>query len=332
MSTTHLQTTQPTHERERTHVFFVGLLSLLMVVVVVGFALWVNTDNFTREMFFNLRLPRVLAAFGVGALLALAGILLQALLRNPLAEPYMLGAASGASFFVLLGMLFGASWWVLQGLAFIGAVLVLLLMLFMLTRFRRADGDVTILLLLGVLLAAVLNAAVSAVLLVLPNQVLRGALFWMMGDLAGAGRYYLGIGGALLCLMLALPLARPMAAMMRGSVLAHSAGVNVARLRWQLLLLAGLASSIAVAEAGAIGFIGLVVPHTVKLFTARLSRLDLRAVMLLCALWGGILLVLADVLARTVLLPIELPVGIFTTLIGAPFFAWQLVRRMKGGA
>ena len=122
------------------------------------------------------------------------------------------------------------------------------------------------------------------------------------------------------------------AAMMRGSVLAHSVGVDVARLRVQLLLLAGLAASIAVAEAGAIGFVGLVVPHTVKLCTARLQQFDLRSTILLCMLWGGILLVAADVLARTVFLPIELPVGIFTTLIGAPFFAWQLVRRMKGGA
>ena len=320
-----------THEHMDAHVFFVWLFSIIVAMGILSVALLINGSDLSGEVFMQLRLPRVLAAFGVGGLLALAGVLLQVLLRNPLAEPYMLGAASGASFFVLLGMLMGASWWILQGLAFIGAVLVLLLMLLILTRFRRADGDVTILLLLGVLLAAVLNAAVSAILLLLPNHVLRGALFWMVGDLSGAGQYYLSIVGVFFCLLIAFPLARPMAAMMRGSLLAHSVGVDVARLRWQLLLLAGLATSIAVAEAGAIGFVGLVVPHTVKLCTARLRHFGLRNVMILCVLWGGILLVAADVLARTVFLPIELPVGIFTTLVGAPFFAWQLVRRMKGG-
>lgn len=321
-----------THEYGQTHVFFVWLVSVLAVLCALVLSLSINSSHLDAQVFMHLRLPRVLAAFGVGGLLALSGLLLQALLRNPLAEPYMLGVASGASFLVLLGMLLGASWWLLQGLAFVGAVLVLLLMLFVLSRYRRADGDVTVLLLLGVLIAALLNAAVTAITLVLPNHVLRGALFWIMGDLAGAGAYYLGIVGMVVCSLVALPLAQPMAAMMRGAVLAHSVGVNVARLRWQLLLLAGLCAAIAVAEAGPIGFIGLVVPHTVKLLTAHWVRLGQRSIMILSVLWGGVLLTVADVFARTVFLPIELPVGIFTTLIGAPFFAWQLLRRMKGGA
>ncbi|MGL4767156.1 MAG: FecCD family ABC transporter permease [Formosimonas sp.] len=308
------------------------LVSILAASAVLAWALLHHSHDLSGAMFVQLRLPRVLAAFGVGGLLALAGLLLQALLRNPLAEPYMLGAASGASFLVLLGMLAGASWWVLQGLAFVGATVVLLLMLWILLRYRRADGDVTVLLLLGVLLAALLNAAVSAILLVLPNAALRGALFWMMGDLAGAGQHYLGIIGLLACGTLAVPLAQPMAAMMRGSILAHSVGVDVARLRVRLLLVAGLAASVAVMEAGAIGFVGLIVPHMAHMLAARVPQLGERGKMLLAMLWGGTLLVAADGLARVVFWPLELPVGIFTTLIGAPFFAWQLLRRMKGGA
>lgn len=320
------------HGYHNNHVFIVWIFSILVAFMVIALAFFINSDDLTNDVLIQLRLPRVLSAFGVGGLLALSGVLLQALLRNPLAEPYMLGAASGASFFVLLGMLFGASWWILQSFAFIGAVLVLLMMLFLLTKFRRADGDVTILLLFGVLLGSILMAAVSLILFVLPDKVLRGALFWMMGDLAGSGQYYLGIMGSLVCWLLSLALAGPMSVLMRGAVLAHSVGVNVARLRLQLLLLSGLATAIAVAEAGAIGFIGLIVPHTVKLCMSRMPYVDGKVLLGLCVLWGGILLVLADFIARTVFYPIELPVGIVTTLIGAPFFAWLLLQRVKGGA
>ena len=182
-------------------------VSVLLALVVVCLALSIGGAYRSSEIFWQLRLPRVLAAFGVGGLLALAGLLLQALLRNPLAEPYMLGAASGASFALLIGTVMGWAWWALQGLAFVGAVAVLTLMWWLLRRFTRLEGDISIVLLLGILLSALLNAGVNVLLLLMPERALRGALFWMMGDLAGAGQYYLAWCGVWLCLILALPLA-----------------------------------------------------------------------------------------------------------------------------
>ena len=304
--------------------------SIVVAILVVLLAMFWGDAYAIPEIFYRLRVPRVLAAFGVGGLLALAGLLLQALLRNPLAEPYMLGAASGASFCLLLGTVLGLAWWALQGLAFIGAVLVLCLMWLILRRFNRLEGDISIVLLLGVLCSAVLNAAVSVILLLLPDRALRGSLFWLMGDLSAAGQYYVAWWGVWLCLLLALPQSQSMMALMRGAVMAHAVGISVQKVRVQLLLLAGLATALAVFEAGAVGFIGLVVPHFVKLFAAKRS-ITMRTVMLLCVLWGGILLVLADWLARSVIAPMQLPVGVLTITLGAPFLAWQLIARLRSG-
>lgn len=314
-----------------------GYASQFWLAVSVAVALWVVLWAMTSggayaspDIFYRLRLPRVLAAFGVGGLLALAGVMLQALLRNPLAEPYMLGAASGASFALLVGTVLGLAWWALQGLAFAGAVAVLCLMWLILRRFSRLEGDISIVLLLGVLCSATLNAGVSVLLLMLPDRALRGSLFWLMGDLAGSGQYFVAWWGVWLCLLLALPLAGRVAVLMRGGLMAHAVGVQVQTLRVQLLLLAGLATALAVFEAGAVGFIGLVVPHFVKLLAAR-RGIGMRAILVLCVLWGGVLLVLADALARTIIAPMQLPVGVLTIALGAPFLAWQLVTRLKSG-
>ena len=309
--------------------FWLGLSVVLAVAVVCGALFWGDALA-SPDVFYRLRLPRVLAAFGVGGLLALAGVMLQALLRNPLAEPYMLGAASGASFCLLVGTVLGLTWWALQGLAFAGAVAVLCLMWLILRRFSRLEGDISIVLLLGVLCSAALNAGVSVLLLLLPERALRGSLFWLMGDLAGSGQYYVAWWGMWFCLLLALPLAGHMMVLMRGAMMAHTVGVQVQTLRVQLLLLAGLATALAVFEAGAVGFIGLVVPHFVKLLAAR-RGIGMRAILVLCVLWGGVLLVLADALARTIIAPMQLPVGVLTIALGAPFLAWQLVTRLKSG-
>lgn len=306
------------------------VISVVVALFILFFAMTSGGAYASPEVFYRLRVPRVLAAFGVGGLLALAGVMLQALLRNPLAEPYMLGAASGASFALLVGTVLGWAWWALQGLAFLGAVVVLCLMWLILRRFSRLEGDISVVLLLGVLCSAVLSAGVSVLLLMLPERALRGSLFWLMGDLAGAGQNYVAWLGVWVCLLLALPLAERMMTLMRGALMAHAVGVQVSRIRVQLLLLAGLATALAVFEAGAVGFIGLVVPHFVKLLAAK-RGLGMRVVMVLCVLWGGILLVLADALARTIIAPMQLPVGVLTIALGAPFLAWQLVVRLKSG-
>ena len=316
----------------RSHGRMVVLMSIAASIAVIGLGVVSGTADLSSDVFWQLRLPRVLTAFGVGGLLAMSGLMLQELLRNPLAEPYMLGAASGASFCVLLGMLFGGSWLLLQGLALFGALFALGLMLIVMRRYSRLEGDVTILLLLGIVLASLLTAAVSGILLILPDRNVRSALFWMMGDLAGAGSHYVAWCGVWLVLLFALTLARPMAALMRGAVMAHSIGVNVGRLRLQLLLLAGVATALAVMEAGAIGFVGLIITHVVKSLGGRYFGSNMRMVLPLCALWGGILLVLADIMARTLFAPTQLPVGLFTVLMGAPFLAWRLIARASEGA
>jgi iron complex transport system permease protein len=229
---------------------------------------------------------------------------------------------------LLIGTVMGFAWWVLQGLAFVGAVAVLSLMWWLLRRFSRLEGDISIVLLLGIVLSALLNAGVNVVLLLMPERALRGALFWMMGDLAGAGQHYFAWWGVWLCLLLALPLASKMSALMRGALMAHAVGISVQTVRVQLLLLAGLATAIAVSEAGAVGFVGLVVPHFVKLFSGQ-RAITMRGVMLLCVLWGGVLLVLADGLARMLIAPMQLPVGVLTIALGAPFLAWQLLARLR---
>lgn len=307
------------------------LASVAVALLVILLGCMSGSADLSSDIFWQLRLPRVLAAFGVGGLLALAGLMLQVLLRNPLAEPYMLGAASGASFCVLLGMMFGGSWLLLQGLALLGALCALGLMLVVMRRYSRLEGDVTVLLLLGIVLASLLNACVSGILLVMPDKNVRSALFWMMGDLAGAGSHYVAWVAVWCVLALAMLLAKPMAALMRGAILAHSAGVDVSRLRLQLLLLSGLATAVAVMEAGAIGFVGLIIPHVVKSIGGRYFGADLKFILPLCVLWGGILLVLADVLARTLFAPTQLPVGLFTVMMGAPFLAWRLIVRAREG-
>lgn len=325
-------TTQAMPWNESAHPFDMSaawwVVSLLVAFVMIVFAcVWDGGLQHT-DILIRLRVPRVLAAFGVGGLLALSGVLLQALLRNPLADPYLLGVASGASASLLIGTVLGMSWWVLQLWAFAGAIGVLMGMSWVMHRYSRMEGDLSVVLLLGVLLSSMLNALVSALLLILPERALRGALFWMMGDLAGSGQHYIAWMGVWLCLLLALPLARPMHALMRGTVLAHAVGVSVRRLRIQLLLIAGLATALAVAEAGAIGFVGLVVPHVVKRVCAQRTG-DMRMVLVLSVLWGGTLLVLADTMARAAFSPLQLPVGIFTVGLGAPFLAWQLMARMR---
>jgi iron complex transport system permease protein len=150
--------------------------------------------------------------------------------------------------------------------------------------------------------------------------------------LSGSGQFYVAWFGLWVCLMATMLLAKPMAALMRGAVMAHSIGVNVSRVRVQLLLLSGLSTALAVMEAGAIGFVGLIVPHVVKAVGARHFATNMRVVLPLCALWGGTLLVVADWLARTLFSPLQLPVGLFTVALGVPLLAWRLIKRMQGGA
>ena len=276
--------------------------------------------NGGNEVVRSLRLPRALSGFACGGLLALSGALLQVLLRNPLADPYVLGVSGGASVGALLAMLFGFAAAGINGLAFAGALTAMLVVF----GLSRGDGSwtQTRLLLTGVIVAAGCGAVVALLLSIAPDQQLRGMLFWLMGDLSQTGQPELMLAALALLVLLSLPFARELNQLARGADVALTLGVPVARLRFGVYLVASLATAVAVTQAGSIGFVGLIVPHLVRLAVGNDQRLLLPA----SVLAGGTLLVLADTLARSVIAPQQLPVGVLTALIGVPAFLLLLAR------
>jgi iron complex transport system permease protein len=282
-----------------------------------------HEHGLSYELVMQLRLPRTVNAFTTGAMLALAGTLMQVLLRNPLADPYVLGISGGAAVAALGAMLLGIGGAWLNGAAFVGAMLSMLLV-FGLARGAGAWSS-TRLLLTGVIVAAGWGAAISFLLTVSPDAKLRGMLFWMMGDLDNAQGYGPGVVGLAAGLLLSLPLARSLNVMARGELTARSLGVPVAGLRIHLYMVASLLTAIAVMTAGSIGFIGLVAPHMLRLVVGNDHRILLPG----AALFGGSLLMLADTLARTALAPQQLPVGIVTALLGVPLFLYLLARAQR---
>lgn len=282
-----------------------------------------------------LRLPRALSAFATGGLLALAGALMQVLLRNPLADPYVLGISGGAAAGALLVLATGlgasaavAALAVPMG-AFAGALLTIVAVFLIAHRdLARVAAAGTLdtaprLLLTGVMLAAGWSALVTLLLALAPEAQLRGMLFWLAGDLSGAGSPAVPLTALALLLALSWPLARDLNVLLRGPLAAAALGVRVVVLRRTLYALASAAAAVAVTTAGSIGFIGLVVPHALRLVLGNDQRVLLPA----CALGGGALLVLADTLARTAVAPLQLPVGVITALLGVPTFLVLLLRR-----
>jgi len=277
----------------------------------------------TGDIVLQLRLPRALAGFACGGLLALAGALMQVLLRNPLADPYVLGISGGAGVGAMFGMLLGLSVFGIDSLAFAGAFAAMLLV------FGLAHGDgswtQTRLLLTGVIVAAGCGALVALMLTIADEHKLRGMLFWLMGDLGQSGQWWPALLTLAVALLCAMPFARELNLLARGLLQAQALGVSVGRLRYAIYLLASLATAASVTTAGSIGFVGLIVPHLVRLATGNDQRVLLPATVLA----GGSLLVLADTLARTLIAPQQLPVGVLTALIGVPVFLFLLSRQPR---
>ncbi|MEO8296520.1 MAG: iron ABC transporter permease [Burkholderiales bacterium] len=281
------------------------------------------------EILQRLRLPRVLSAVAVGALLSVAGALMQVLLRNPLADPYVLGLSSSAAAGALGMMALGASVWLVNLGAFGGALLAVVLVF---TLARRELGRLDVLsvsdesprlLLTGVMVSSLAMAVVSMILTLTPTDRLRGMLFWMLGDLSGAdgaGWPWAALGIILLALA---PLGRELNLLLRGPGPAQMLGVAVGRVRLVVYLVASLTAAVAVTTAGSIGFVGLVVPHALRLLIGNDQRVLLPA----CALAGAAFLLAADTAARTFWAPQQLPVGVLTAMVGAPSFIALLARR-----
>ena len=277
-------------------------------------------DALHRILLLDLRLPRALSAFAVGGLLAVAGALMQILLRNPLADPYVLGLSGGASVGALTAMLAGLGVVMIGGAAFAGA-LASTLIVFGIAHGAGSWSPVR-LLLTGVVVAAGWGALVSFMLAVSPSSELPGMLFWLMGDMAHARNPAVPLTILLVVVLAAVPFGRTLNILARGPQQAAALGVAVRRIEWLLHLAAALLAATAVTVAGSIGFVGLIVPHLLRLIIGNDQRVLLPA----SALAGGILLVLADTLARTLIAPEQLPVGVITALLGVPAFLYLLHR------
>ena len=306
-----------------------GAVSLSLREVVDG--VLGRGDPTTVTIVRQLRLPRAVQAALVGAALAVSGTTFQALVRNPLAEPYLLGVSSGAAVGTVAAVVLGlatAAAWVIPVAAFAGALVAIALV------FRIAYGvgrvlDTRVLLLSGVVVAAFFNALILLLLTFSDIESFRSAVFWMMGSHAGAtwGNVLVLLGYVAPAAIVLAALARPLDLLALGEQTAAYLGTHVERTKLVAYALASLLAAAAVAVSGVIGFVGLVVPHIARMLWGSSHRTLLPN----AALLGASFLVLADLLARLVARPVELPIGVVTAFLGVPFFVW-LLRQRGGGA
>lgn len=306
-----------------------GLISLIVALSVGSVSvslteLWAvisgRGEGLHQALVFELRAPRAMAAFATGGLLSLSGALMQVLLRNPLADPYVLGISGGAAAGALLSMLLGLGTVMVSGSAFAGALLSTL-MVFGLAR-GRGSWTPTRLLLTGVVVAAGWGAMIAFMLTMGSVEQLPGMLYWLMGDLSYARTPWLAWLVLIPAVLVILPLGRSLNVLARGPLQAAALGVAVKPLAWTVYALASLLAAVAVTTAGSVGFVGLIVPHMLRLVLGNDQRIVLPA----SVLAGGVLLTVADTLARTLMAPEQLPVGVITALIGVPTFLFLLYR------
>ena len=282
-------------------------------------------DNPDAQIFFLARLPRALAAALVGGSLAAAGVVFQGLLRNPLATPYTLGVSSGAALGAMLAITFGTALPFGVASASLAGAALAVAVVYALASARHAGISTTVLLLAGVTLNAFFSALILFVqFLSSMTQVFR-AMRWLMGDLDVGG--YEPIVAALPFVLLALAafawLARPLNLLSLGADAAEARGVNVVAAQRVAFFSASVATGAAVSVGGPIGFVGIIVPHLVRMLVGADHRLVLPA----SIGFGAAFLVMCDVIARTLIAPLEIPVGVITALLGGPFFLWLLMRK-----
>ncbi len=285
-------------------------------------------EEATRDIVLRIRLPRVMLAILIGGGLAIAGATFQALLRNPLAEPYILGISGGASVGAVIVLAFGlaaAGSWVLPLAAFAGALLAIVIVFRVATATGRAM-DVRVLLLAGVVVAAFFSACIAFILSVSSARTVQSAVMWIMGSLASADWRGVTVTAAytIPATLLLLGLARPLNLLAIGEETAYYLGADVEGVKRLALAVAALITASGVAVAGVIGFVGLVVPHAVRL----LAGSDHRALLPLSFIAGATFLTLADLVARLARAPAEIPIGVITAFVGVPFFLVLLRRSL----
>jgi iron complex transport system permease protein len=303
------------------------LLAILSLASVVLALLVGSVSDADAAIIYQLRLPRVLAAFAVGGLLAMSGSLLQVLTRNPLAEPSVLGVSGGASVGALAVLMLGGAGtiWVAGG-AWLGAITVMILLWILVGGFSAHPSR---LLLAGVMVATGCGAITTLMIAFASNVAMPGMIHWLMGDLDSV--MSLESVGAVLgvwlsVLIIVWKLSPKIHLLQLGTDKAMTLGVDVSYMQWAMVLLSALSTAAAVSIAGSIGFIGLLVPHILRALIVKHHGPDQRFLLPASALLGGAFLVLSDMFARTVIAPSQLPVGVITALIGVPSFLWILSR------
>ena len=307
--------------------FGVGLIVLLLIVLALAISfgsenlMFFELDENQRTILFDVRLPRVLMGGAVGASLALAGASLQSLLRNPLAEPYLLGVSNGAALGTMLAFVFFANFdWARPVFAIVGAGLATLTVYQMAKS--RAGMNVERLVLSGVIVTTFLSSILVLLTTLLDAAKLRSFTFWLLGDLSQATKngFYLTLICATFGTIILSSQARALNLMMIGERDAFDFGVETNRVRLVVFTTAAALVGISVAASGSVGYVGLIVPHLIRLTIGS----DNRFVIPFSALAGAIFVVAADTVARTAIAPRELPVGAITALIGAPLFIYLL--------
>jgi iron complex transport system permease protein len=306
--------------------FFSGLgLGSVRIHVFKAF-MGAGLDSTSQAILWELRLPRVILAGVVGWSLSIGGVVFQALMRNPLAEPFLLGVSSGAAVGAVAGILFGILFWGgIPVMAFLGALTTICLVMAIAQRARAIDPNTLIL--TGVIINAFFAALIMFALATASGEKLQALLFWLYGDLSRGsfGDLLVIIPVVLAGSLLLYGMARTFNLIASGEEVAAQLGVGVERAKWLSLIVVSLMCGLTVAFSGIIGFVGLLVPHLVRMAFGPDHRILLPA----SGLFGASFLIGADLLARTVISPSELPVGVITAFLGAPFFLYLLYLRRR---
>lgn len=302
---------------------FFGLLfgSVNIPAYKIARILLFPANDATAQIVWQLRLPRVLASFACGGLLALAGTLLQVLLRNPLADPYILGVSGGAAVGALTAMLLGWGLVLTNLISLVGALTAIAVVFGL--SFRTGNWNLYRLLLTGVVLSAGCTAIITLLLTLAPANNVKGMLFWLMGDVSRAEEILPAWITLLIVAIVSMIFSRNLNVLSLGQMKAKTLGVAVLPLQVGIYFCASLVTVAALMLAGAIGFVGLIIPHAVRLLGVN----DYRWLLPLSILLGGCFLTLADTLARTLWAPQQLPVGVLTALLGVPMLLLLLSKK-----
>ncbi|WHN66031.1 iron ABC transporter permease [Cysteiniphilum sp. QT6929] len=304
------------------------LLSLLFGALNLQFSQLFVDGSFMQKVALELRLPRLIATVVVGSALAVAGVVMQGLFRNPLADPALLGMTSGASLFAILFLLLSASLvqtsflitWGLGLSAFVGSLVITFLTY--LLSITKGRSNLGILVLAGVAINALCGALIGVMTYLSNDSILRSITFWSMGSFANItwGQVLFLLPCIFVAFMLLINTAKYLNAMIAGEQYARMLGVNIHRQKLKSIIAIALLVGASTAVAGPVAFIGLVVPHIIRFLIGN----EHRHLLLFSCIFGGLLLTVADVVARVVLAPAELPTGLMTALIGAPYFVYLL--------